>query len=227
MSLHGGLRASALFKQTLGLTTTTTQGRLPFGRGHRAFATARVVRQAAAGVDFEYADFASRTRKVICIGRNYVDHIKELGNVAGKEPFFFLKPPSSLLAPGAGPVQLPRNVNSHFEIELGLVVGKTLRDVRKEDRQHLLDSVAGYFLAIDMTARNIQEEVKRKGLPWTTAKGFDTYLPVSKYLTRAQVPDPENVVLTLHVNGEEKQHDGTSLMIYKIPVRLFILLMFF
>lgn len=179
----------------------------------RAFTTSGI-RQAQ-----DYANFAATTRKVICIGRNYVDHIKELGNKQGKEPFFFLKPPSSLSPPNSGPVLLPRGVNSHFEIELGLVMGTELKDLNKEDRQKALDSVAGYFLAIDMTARNIQEKNKKDGLPWTTAKGFDTYLPVSKYLTRSQIPDPENVVLKLEVNGSAKQHDSTNLMIYKIPVR--------
>lgn len=167
----------------------------------------------------DFADFATTTRKVVCIGRNYVDHIKELGNVAGSEPFFFLKPPSSISPPGSGPVLLPRGINTHFEIELGLVIASEVRDF-SGGQDEARGLVAGYFLAIDLTARNVQELVKKQGLPWTTAKGFDTYLPVSKYLTKSQVVDPENVVLKLKVNGVEKQHDSTNLMIYKIPVRL-------
>lgn len=166
----------------------------------------------------DYSDFAQTTRKVICIGRNYVDHIKELGNTAGTEPFFFLKPPSTLVAPGAGPVLLPRGVSSHFEIELGLVIGAPLTDLAETDSERAYGSVAGYFLAIDMTARNIQEKVKKQGLPWTTAKGFDTYLPVSKYIPKSDLPNPENVTLKLSVNDVEKQNDNTDLMIYKIPV---------
>lgn len=181
-------------------------------RSTRAFGVSAITRSP------DYSNFASTTRKVICIGRNYVDHIKELGNTAGKEPFFFLKPPSSILEPDAGPVLLPRGVNSHFEIELGLVIGAELKDLNKDDRQKALDSVAGYFLAIDMTARNIQEHNKKTGLPWTTAKGFDTYLPVSKYIAKSKIKNPEDVELSLAVNGNIKQQDNTNLMIYKIAV---------
>lgn len=174
----------------------------------------------------DYADFASTTRKVCCIGRNYVDHIKELGNVAGKEPFFFLKPPSSLIEPGQGPMLIPQGVKAHFEIELGLVIGSTVRDLDRSDRRRAFDSISGYFLGIDMTGRNMQEEMKRKGLPWTTAKGFDTWLPVSKLIPKSRIADPSNVLLKLSVNDVEKQKDSTNLMIYDIPVWLVILLLF-
>ncbi|ORY75457.1 fumarylacetoacetate hydrolase family protein [Protomyces lactucae-debilis] len=164
-----------------------------------------------------FSNFSKETRKVICIGRNYVDHIKELGNTQGKEPFFFLKPPSSILAPDEGPVQLPRGIHSHYEVELGLVMGRTVRDLDKEDLAGAQASIAGYFCAIDMTGRNMQEACKRKGLPWTTPKGFDTYLPVSRFIDAAQITDPARVLLELKVNGEVKQRDSTELMIYNIP----------
>ncbi|CCG85003.1 protein of unknown function [Taphrina deformans PYCC 5710] len=178
----------------------------------------RVAQFSTAGMHrLDHTKFVDTTRSVMCIGRNYVDHIKELGNTAGKKPFFFLKPPSSLVAPGAGPVLLPRGVKSHFEIELGLVIGKKVKDLSKADSEAAIDAVAGYFLAIDMTARNMQEQNKKKGLPWTTAKGFDTYLPVSKFIPKSQIPDPHNVVLKLEVNGVERQNDSTNLMIYQLP----------
>lgn len=201
------------YSSVLGVANTRTAfvSQIVGMRGIRHFSQTVSVRT-------DHANFAATTRKVICIGRNYVDHIKELGNTAGKEPFFFLKPPSSILEPGGGPLQLPRGVKSHFEIELGLVMGKMLKDLDKSDTQKAYDSVAGYFLAIDMTARNIQEQNKKKGLPWTTAKGFDTYLPVSKFIPKMQIEDPHNIVLKLEVNGVEKQSDNTILMIYKIPV---------
>lgn len=208
MPLFLAARSSA-FRQSQNLLSGVRIG----AAGNRAFSISAISRST------EYSNFASTTRKVICIGRNYVDHIKELGNTAGKEPFFFLKPPSSILEPGAGPVLLPRGVNTHFEIELGLVIGAELKDLSKDDRQKALDSVAGYFLAIDMTARNIQEHNKKTGLPWTTAKGFDTYLPVSKYIAKSKIKNPEDIELRLAVNGNVKQQDNTNLMIYKIAVR--------
>lgn len=178
------------------------------------------------------------TRKVICIGRNYVAHIKELNNPAPREPFFFLKPPSSILPPGASPMQLPRNVDSHHEIELGVVIGATLVDARDSttttttttpsesdsdsgpdlgSESGLESVVAGYFLAIDMTGRNVQEESKRRGLPWTTAKGFDTYLPVSNFVPASAVRDPHRLRVRLDVNGVTRQSDSTALMVYRIP----------
>ena len=162
-----------------------------------------------------YTNFTASTRKIICIGRNYVAHIKELNNPQPSEPFFFLKPPSSLLKTG-GTVLLPRGIESHFEVELGLVISRKSTDL-EDDPQVAKSVIGGYFLAIDMTARNLQDENKRKGMPWTTAKGFDTYCPVSKFIPAANVSDPHDVTLKLSVNGVVKQHDSTGLMIYRIP----------
>lgn len=166
----------------------------------------------------DLSNFAATTRKVCCIGRNYVDHIKELGNKAGKEPFFFLKPPTSILAPGQGSMLIPKGIEAHYEIELGIVIGQTIKDLKKTDKNKAMDSIGGYFLGIDMTARNMQEEMKKKGLPWTTAKGFDTWLPVSRFIPKARIPDPSDVVLKLTVNDVEKQNDSTKLMIYDVAV---------
>ncbi|KAK4954565.1 hypothetical protein LTR10_007998 [Elasticomyces elasticus] len=145
----------------------------------------------------------SNCRKVICIGRNYADHVKELNNQRPKQPFFFLKPPSSILLPGEGPVLRPNGVNMHFEIELGLVIGKQVKDLQTEDDSEILQYIDSYLLSIDMTARNVQNEAKKKGLPWSIAKGFDTFLPVSG-----------------PVNGEVKQEDSTELMLFRIPRQL-------
>ena len=81
--------------------------------------------------------------QVMCIGRNYADHIKELSSATPKQPFFFLKPPSSILLPGAGPVLRPRGVNMHYEVELGLIMGKTLRDLHPEDTKGAMDAIEG------------------------------------------------------------------------------------
>lgn len=154
---------------------------------------------------------------MLCLGS---DHVKELNNTKPKQPFFFLKPPSSILLPGAGPVLRPKGVNMHFEIELGLVMGKTVRDLHPEDTQGALDAIDGYLLAIDMTARNVQEEAKVRGLPWSIAKGFDTFLPISNLIAKSRIPDPQNAHLWLSVNNEIKQSDSTGLMLFRIPRQL-------
>ncbi len=148
---------------------------------------------------------------------HYSDHITELNNARPKNPFFFLKPPSSILLPGAGPVLQPRGVTMHHEVELGLVMGKTLRDLHPEDTHGAIDAIDSYILCIDMTARNVQDEAKKKSLPWTTAKGFDTFLPISGLVAKLQIPDPHDVDLWLSVDGKMRQSDSTGLMLFRIP----------
>ncbi|EFZ00578.1 2-keto-4-pentenoate hydratase [Metarhizium robertsii ARSEF 23] len=155
--------------------------------------------------------------KVVCIGRNYADHIAELKNMKPKQPFFFLKPPSSIVLPGEGPCLQPRGVKMHFEVELALVIGKMVRDLHADDRQGALEAIKAYAVAIDMTARNVQDEAKRKGLPWDIAKGFDTFLPMSNVIPKTAISDPQDVELFLEVNGETRQKGSTGLMIYQIP----------
>ncbi|KAF1912429.1 hypothetical protein BDU57DRAFT_522688 [Ampelomyces quisqualis] len=159
-------------------------------------------------------------RKVMCIGRNYADHIKELSSATPRQPFFFLKPPSSILLPGAGPVLRPRGVTMHYEVELGLIMGKTVRELDPKDTKGAMDAIEGYLLAIDMTARNVQDEAKKKGLPWSIAKGFDTFMPISNLIAKSRIPDPQNAHIWLSVNGEMKQSDSTELMLFRIPRQL-------
>ena len=96
-------------------------------------------------------------------------------------------------------------------------MGRNLVDHPESDAQGAIDSIAGYAIAIDMTARNMQEEAKKKGIPWTAAKGFDTFLPISHYIPKSDIPDPHDVELWLTVNGEERQRDSTALMLFRIP----------
>ncbi|EGD92159.1 hypothetical protein H112_00233 [Trichophyton rubrum D6] len=166
------------------------------------------------------ASIRANCRKIVCIGRNYADHIAELNNSKPKQPFFFLKPPSSILIPGAGPVLRPKGVKLHYEVELGLVMGSRLRDHDPKDVKGALNSIAGYVVAIDMTARNVQDSAKRAGLPWSIAKGFDTFSPISSLISKSAIPDPHNATLHLEVDGVSKQLDNTGLMIYKIPRQL-------
>jgi len=155
--------------------------------------------------------------KVVCIGRNYADHVTELNNTRPKQPFFFLKPSSSMLAPGAGPVVRPKGVDLHYEVELALIMGKDVKDLEASDEKGALDAVESYAVSIDMTARNAQNEAKKKGLPWDIAKGFDTFLPISNIIEKSAIPDPHNVELYLTVNNEHRQLDSTELMLFRIP----------
>ena len=155
--------------------------------------------------------------KVVCIGRNYADHISELKNARPKQPFFFLKPSSSILLPNSGPVIRPNGVDLHYEVELALVMGKDVKDLAPDDLDGAIDAVEAYAVGVDMTARNVQNEAKRKGLPWDIAKGFDTFLPMSGVIPKSRIPDPHSAELWLSVNGEKRQDDSTALMLFRIP----------
>lgn len=136
------------------------------------------------------------------------------------QPFFFLKPPSSILPPNSGPCIRPTGVSLHYEVELGLVIGKQLKNLSASDSSTAYAAIKSYFLAIDMTARNVQDEAKKKGLPWSIAKGFDTFLPVSDIVPKTALPaDPHSgaVQLYLQVNGQDRQRDSTDLMLFQIP----------
>ncbi|KAJ7907327.1 hypothetical protein B0H13DRAFT_2019016 [Mycena leptocephala] len=159
------------------------------------------------------AAFARQGRKIVAIGRNYAEHIKELNNTAPKEPFFFLKPTTSYVNSGEK-VEIPGGIIAHHEVELGVVIGKGGRDISQADAE---SHIAGYALAVDMTARNLQDHVKKRGLPWSAAKGFDTFTPIGSFIPKEQVADPHNLGITLKINGAFKQNGTTADMIFKIP----------
>ncbi|KAF7440286.1 hypothetical protein PC9H_000630 [Pleurotus ostreatus] len=152
-------------------------------------------------------------KQIVAIGRNYAEHAKELNNKVPKEPFFFLKPTSSYVFNG-GNVEIPDGIVAHHEVELGVVIGKTGRDVSQADAESL---IAGYALAVDMTARNLQDQVKKRGLPWSAAKGFDTFTPIGEFIAKSAIQDPHNLNLALKINGVVKQDGNTSDMIFQIP----------
>lgn len=99
-------------------------------------------------------------------------------------------------------------------------MGKELKDLDAADEKGALDAVESYAIGIDMTARNVQNEAKKKGLPWSIAKGFDTFLPMSDVIPKAAIPDPHNAELYLSVNDATKQSDSTNLMLFRIPQML-------
>ncbi|KAL8278960.1 hypothetical protein RQP46_008629 [Phenoliferia psychrophenolica] len=156
--------------------------------------------------------FATEGKKIVAIGRNYAAHIKELNNSTPVEPFFFLKPTSSYVL-NNGPVEIPRGVTVHHEVELGVVIGKPGRNIPKGKA---FEHIAGYCLAVDYTARNVQDAAKAKGLPWSAAKGFDTFCPVGDFIPASEVVDPHALELWYKINNETKQHASTELMLYKI-----------
>ncbi|KAI9355908.1 hypothetical protein DFJ73DRAFT_623314 [Zopfochytrium polystomum] len=162
---------------------------------------------------FTIETFPSWGRKIVAIGRNYAEHAKELGNAVPKAPFFFLKPPSSYVR-HPDPIELPAGVNVHHEVELGVVIGKRGRDVSVANAYDFVD---GYVLAIDLTARDLQDAAKKEGKPWSAAKGFDTFTPIGEFIPKEKIPDPHNLHLWLRVDEQIRQDGNTKDMIFDIP----------
>jgi 2-keto-4-pentenoate hydratase/2-oxohepta-3-ene-1,7-dioic acid hydratase in catechol pathway len=151
--------------------------------------------------------------KIIGLGRNYLDHIRELGNAVPERAVIFSKPQSSLLNNG-GIINLPKfSEECHHELELAVLIGKTGKNIRTEKA---LDHVAGYAVALDLTLRDLQTELKGKGLPWDIAKGFDNSCPLSAFVPADQVTQPNNLELQLKVNGEVRQQGNTAHMMRSI-----------
>jgi 5-carboxymethyl-2-hydroxymuconate isomerase len=155
-----------------------------------------------------------RPGKIVCLGRNYTEHIKELGNDIPDKPIIFSKPSTSILADGGTIIIPDYSCDCHHEIELAVLIGKTGKEIKEEAA---FEHVAGYGVAIDLTLRDTQSQQKTKGLPWEIAKGFDTACPLSDFVPAEMVPDPDNLSLTLTVNGKLRQNGNTGLMMRKIP----------
>ncbi len=152
--------------------------------------------------------------KIICLGRNYAEHIKELGNEAPEEPIIFLKPATSLIRAGETIVIPPYSKDCHHEVELAVLIGQYGKNIPADKA---MDFVAGYGIALDMTLRDVQSRLKQKGLPWEIAKGFDTSCPVSDFAPRAAIDDPHHLGIRLRVNDELRQDGSTAQMIHRIP----------
>ena len=161
-----------------------------------------------------------RTRKnVFCVGRNYVDHVKEGARFPGaaevklpEVPQFFTKAPTAINAPGA-PVRLDEGLTKllDYEVELAVVIGKAGRDIPK-DRAY--EHVFGYTVANDVTARDLQ----RRHDQWFKGKSLDTSLPLGPWIVDAEeIGDPTTLELSLTVNGQERQRATASMMIFDIP----------
>lgn len=147
--------------------------------------------------------------KIVCVGRNYVEHAKELGNEVPKEPLLFLKPPSSLIGSGANIVYPKLSERVDFEGELGLVIGKRARNVSRADA---MDYVLGYTCVNDVTARDLQ----KKDGQWTRGKGFDTFCSVGPRLVLRDALDLPSVRVRTLVNGQVKQDAPITDLIFPI-----------
>jgi 5-carboxymethyl-2-hydroxymuconate isomerase len=153
--------------------------------------------------------------KILCIGRNYVEHIRELGNETPEAPVIFMKPASSVIRDGEEIVIPPYARDCHHEAELALLIGREGKNIPAE---RAMEHIAGYGVAIDLTLRDVQAELKKQGLPWEIAKGFDTACPLSDFAPAGSVADPQNLRIRLAVNGKVRQDSSTALMIHAIPV---------
>jgi 2-keto-4-pentenoate hydratase/2-oxohepta-3-ene-1,7-dioic acid hydratase in catechol pathway len=151
--------------------------------------------------------------KIVCVGRNYAGHAKELGNAVPEEPIIFLKPPSSLNAHGA-PVVFPAlSKLLSFEGELGLVIGRRSRNL---SRSGAWRAVAGYTMVNDVTARDLQ----KKDGQWTRGKGFDTFCPVGPWWVPKEEVDFASIRVRTFVNGEMKQDGPVSDMLFGVDAIL-------
>lgn len=148
---------------------------------------------------------------VYCIGRNYADHIKEMRSEQTSDPVVFLKPRSSIVHSGEHVVIPPVSADVHHEAELVLLIGKTTKSCSKENA---LQSVKAFGIGIDFTARDLQAQAKKDGRPWTLAKGFDTFAPVGNFIPFTGKENLNNLNISLQVNGDIRQDDNTSLMIF-------------
>lgn len=147
--------------------------------------------------------------KIVCVGRNYADHAKELGNAVPEEPIIFLKPPSSLNAHGA-PVVFPSlSKLLSFEGELGLVIGRRCRNLVASEAW---DAIAGFTVVNDVTARDLQ----KKDGQWTRGKGFDTFCPVGPWWVPKEEVDFKSIRVRTSVNGELKQDGPVTDMLFGV-----------
>ena len=148
--------------------------------------------------------------KIICIGRNYAEHAKELGNEIPDSPVIFMKPDTAVLKKGSD-FYIPEFSNDvHHELEVVLKISKGGKYIQEENADKYYDEIG---LGIDFTARDLQSELKAKGLPWELSKGFDGSAVVSKFYKKEDF-DMKNINFSLMKNKEEVQNGSTSLMIF-------------
>ncbi|MEJ5240517.1 MAG: fumarylacetoacetate hydrolase family protein [Anaerolineales bacterium] len=149
-----------------------------------------------------------RPSKIVCVGRNYVEHAKEHGAEVPKIPLIFLKPPSAILNPGEPIVLPPQSQQVEHEAELVVVIGRRGRNILAEEAQNY---ILGYTVGNDVTARDLQ----RSDGQWTRAKGFDTFCPFGPWVDTGF--DASDAVITCRVNGQLRQMASTREMVFSVP----------
>jgi 2-keto-4-pentenoate hydratase/2-oxohepta-3-ene-1,7-dioic acid hydratase in catechol pathway len=154
-----------------------------------------------------------RVQKIICLGQNYAEHAKEMKFDVPISPVFFLKPPSAIIHQGEQIIIPTISNDIHHEVELTVLIGERGKNIPRESA---LQYVAGYGVGLDMTMRDVQLEAKKKGLPWSLAKGFDTSAPLSEFIPAALVGDPMSLSIQLKINGTVRQSSSTSKLIFSV-----------
>jgi fumarylpyruvate hydrolase len=155
--------------------------------------------------------------RIYCVGRNYVDHAKEMGHTGREAPFFFMKPADAVLPVAAGVTgelpYPPQTQDYQHEMELVVAIGKGGSDIAAADA---LQHVWGYAVGLDMTRRDLQGEAKKLGRPWDTGKGFEQSAPIGPITPAAQAGDIGKAAITLHVNGALRQGSTTDMLIWNV-----------
>lgn len=154
-----------------------------------------------------------RVGKVVALAKNYVAHAAEMKSSAPPKPVFFIKPSTSIIHDGESIVFPEISKEIHHEVELAVVIGKKCKNVESESAMKF---VYGYAVALDMTARDVQKEAKENSWPWAAAKGFDTSCPIGEIVRKEKIQYPENLEISLKINGQVRQRGNTSMMVHKI-----------
>ncbi len=162
-------------------------------------------------VPVEGQDQAFAVRRILCVGRNYAAHRREMGGDDRDPPFFFAKPADAIAPPGRDPAYPPRTANLHHEIELVVAIGKAGAGLTPDQA---LDLVYGYAVGVDLTRRDLQNAAKDKGQPWDAGKGFDDSAPISA-IRRWSGPPPQGRI-AISVNGQVKQAATVADMIWNV-----------
>lgn len=151
--------------------------------------------------------------KVVCVGRNYLQHIKELDNDIPSEPLLFIKP-STALSPLNKPIEIPKNFGPcHNELEMAILIESRLCESSIKDVE---SGIWGIGLGLDLTLRNVQSALKKQGHPWERAKAFDRSCPMSQFVAKNQVQTLSNIDFSLRVNKEIRQQGNSQDMLFPI-----------
>jgi fumarylpyruvate hydrolase len=155
--------------------------------------------------------------RIYCVGRNYEEHAKEMGHTGREPPFFFMKPADAVLAADAGQaVDMPYPTltsNLHHEVELVVAIGTGGSNIRAADAHR---HIYGYAVGLDMTRRDLQNDMKKQGRPWCIGKGFEHSAPIGPITPAAQLPGVETAEIALTVNGSGRQRSSVAKLIWNI-----------